>query len=216
MRVSADVGGTFTDLVVETAPDCFRLFKTPTTPQDPALGVFNALKLAASGYGSSLEQFLSGVDMLIHATTRATNAMLTNTTARTAFLTTEGHPDILLFREGGRAAVQLQGPFPAPVCPAQPDVRGARARRFDGQRHAPLDEAALRTDHRAPASSARSRRSASVCCGRSGAGARVARRRAARAAPPRHSRTRCPTASIPRSASTAGPRSTASTPRSSR
>src|ERR1700730_1666703 len=102
MRVSADVGGTFTDLVAETAAGQFRLFKTPTTPHDPTIGVFDALTLAATGYGSSLKQFLAGIDMLIHATTLATNAVLANRTARTALLTTAGHPDILLFREGGR------------------------------------------------------------------------------------------------------------------
>jgi N-methylhydantoinase A/oxoprolinase/acetone carboxylase beta subunit len=33
MRVSADIGGTFTDLVVEARTGEFRLFKVPTTPQ---------------------------------------------------------------------------------------------------------------------------------------------------------------------------------------
>jgi N-methylhydantoinase A len=146
MRVSADVGGTFTDLVVETAPDCFRLFKTPTTPQDPAIGVFNALKLAASGCGSSLEQFLSGVDMLIHATTLATNAILANATARTAFLTTAGHPDILLFREGGRREpFNNKVPFPAPYVPRSMTFEVPERVDSTGNVMLPLDEAALRT-----------------------------------------------------------------------
>ena len=118
MRVSADVGGTFTDLVVETAPGRFRLFKAPTTPEDPAVGVFDALRLAAAGCGSSFETFLAGIEMLIHATTRATNAILANGTARTAFLTTAGHPDILLYREGGRREpFNNKVPFPAPYVP---------------------------------------------------------------------------------------------------
>jgi N-methylhydantoinase A len=118
MRVSADVGGTFTDLVVETAPGQFRLFKTPTTLEDPAIGVFDAFRLAARSCDSSLEKFLTGVDMLVHATTLATNLILTNSAARTAFLTTAGHPDILLFREGGRREpFNNKVPFPMPYVP---------------------------------------------------------------------------------------------------
>ena len=39
---------------------------------------------------------------MIYATTRAINAVITGTAARTALLTTKGHPEILVFREGGR------------------------------------------------------------------------------------------------------------------
>jgi N-methylhydantoinase A len=102
MRLSADIGGTFTDLVVESADGEFCIFKAPTTPADPVLGVFAAIDLAAQAFASSRKALLSDTSMFIHATTRSTNAILTNSVARTAFLTTEGHPDILLFREGGR------------------------------------------------------------------------------------------------------------------
>lgn len=101
MRLSVDVGGTFTDLVMEDE-DGFRLFKSPTTPDDPVLGVLDVLGRAAEDRGLERETLLGACEMFVHATTRATNAVLTGTTARTAFLTTEGHPDILLLREGGR------------------------------------------------------------------------------------------------------------------
>ena len=42
-------------------------------------------------------------EMFIYGTTHAINAIITGRTAKTAFLTTEGHPDILVIREGGRA-----------------------------------------------------------------------------------------------------------------
>ncbi len=101
MRLAADTGGTFTDLVVEQGEDV-RLYKAPTTPQDPAEGIINAVALAAYDAGQVIEEFLADAEVFIHGTTRAINAILTNTTARTALLATRGHPDMLLLREGGR------------------------------------------------------------------------------------------------------------------
>jgi N-methylhydantoinase A len=66
------------------------------------LGVINSLRIAAGAAGASLQDYLGRGEMLIHGTTHAINAVVTGNTARTAFLTTEGHPDTLVFREGGR------------------------------------------------------------------------------------------------------------------
>ena len=102
MRLAIDIGGTFTDLVVERQDAGFRLFKTPTVPADPAAGAIAAIELAARELGSSVEEFLGEAELLIHGTTRGLNAVLTGEVARTALVTTRGHPDVLLFREGGR------------------------------------------------------------------------------------------------------------------
>src|SRR5262245_49663569 len=102
MRFSVDVGGTFTDLVLEDDDKHFRLYKAPTVPHDPVAGVLDVLEVAARDRMLSSRALLAKGDLFIHGTTWATNAVLTGGTARTAFLTTEGHPDILLFREGGR------------------------------------------------------------------------------------------------------------------
>jgi N-methylhydantoinase A len=101
MRLAADTGGTFTDLVVEHG-ETVRLYKAATTPDDPATGILDAVSLAAAGAGLTVERLLSETDTFIHGTTRAINAILTGTTARTALLATRGHPDMLLLREGGR------------------------------------------------------------------------------------------------------------------
>src|SRR5262245_53333462 len=101
MRLAADTGGTFTDLVVETGEEV-RLYKASTTPQEPADGILDAIALAAAEAGRELRDFLGEVELFIHGTTRAINAILTETTARTALLCTRGHPDMLLLREGGR------------------------------------------------------------------------------------------------------------------
>ena len=101
MRLAADTGGTFTDLVVEQG-ERVRLYKAATTPQDPAEGILQAVSLAAREAERPVEEFLADAEVFIHGTTRAINAILTNTTARTALLATRGHPDMLLLREGGR------------------------------------------------------------------------------------------------------------------
>jgi N-methylhydantoinase A len=101
MRIAVDTGGTFTDLVIEDG-DGLQIHKAPTTPDDPVRGVLDAVEVAARAADTTVDALLGQADLFIHGTTRATNAILTHTTARTAFLTTKGHPDVLVFREGGR------------------------------------------------------------------------------------------------------------------
>jgi len=144
MRVSVDVGGTFTDLVTEDSIGRYRLFKTPTTPQDPVIGVLDVLREAAAASGTSLEEFLSGVAMLIHATTRATNAVITGDIAKTAFLTSEGHPDVLLFREGGRTEpFDNSIPYPDPYVPRRLTFEVPERIDAAGRIVKPLDEPAV-------------------------------------------------------------------------
>jgi N-methylhydantoinase A len=101
MRLAVDTGGTFTDVIVEENGSR-RPFKRPTTPRDPVEGVLDVLALAARESGLTREELLGRAELVIYGTTHAINAILTGNVAKTAFLTTEGHPDILLFREGGR------------------------------------------------------------------------------------------------------------------
>ncbi|HEU5373735.1 MAG TPA: hydantoinase/oxoprolinase family protein [Gaiellaceae bacterium] len=102
IRIAVDVGGTFTDLVCEHSDGRFSIHKSPTTPDDPARGMLDALEIAAQEEGTTLRELLEPVELFVHGTTRATNAIISGDTARTALLVTEGHPDILLWREGTR------------------------------------------------------------------------------------------------------------------
>jgi N-methylhydantoinase A len=101
MRCAIDTGGTFTDLALEHDGEV-RIFKCPTTPADPIVGILDVLGRAAAALEMERAELLGSVSMLIHGTTRATNAVLTGETARTALITTLGHRDVLLLREGGR------------------------------------------------------------------------------------------------------------------
>ena len=118
MRFAVDTGGTFTDLIVEDAGGGLHMFKAPTTPINPVEGVLVALGTAAATFGLTLEVLLGRGEMFIYGTTQALNAILTGNTARTAFLTTAGHPDILVLREGGRAEpFDFRVPYPEPYVP---------------------------------------------------------------------------------------------------
>ena len=61
MRLSVDVGGTFTDLVVDDGAGLLKLYKSPTTSPDPIEGVFDVVALAAAGAGRTTQALLAPV-----------------------------------------------------------------------------------------------------------------------------------------------------------
>lgn len=144
LRFAVDTGGTFTDLVVEDETGELRMYKAATTPFDPPSGILNALQLAAKDRGLELTDMLSQGDLFIHGTTHAINAIVTGRTAKTALITTQGHPDILVVREGGRAE-----PFNYAVKRAEPYVprwltfEAPERVDSDGSVHKALDTAAI-------------------------------------------------------------------------
>src|SRR5262245_25675395 len=101
-RVAVDTGGTFTDVVVADSRGIQAIGKALTTPQRIFEGMRSAIDVAAEECGVTGAVLLARCDMLIYGTTHATNAVVTETTAKTAFLTTRGFRDILVLREGGK------------------------------------------------------------------------------------------------------------------
>jgi len=143
LTFAVDTGGTFTDLVLDDGAS-LHLFKAPTTPHDPVEGVLDVLGAAAGALGVPLGDLLARGDRLIHGTTHAINALVTGTTARTAFLTTAGHPDILLIREGGRTdPFNFAVPYPEPLVPRALTFEVPERIAADGSVVVALDEAAL-------------------------------------------------------------------------
>jgi N-methylhydantoinase A len=143
VRLAVDTGGTFTDLVVEE-PAGRRLYKSSSTPDNPLEGVLNVLALAAADRGCTRQELLAGTDLLIYATTRAINAVITDTAARTALLTTAGHPEVLVFREGGRSQPFNHRRFyPPPYIPRHLTWEVPERISSEGHVLRPLDEDAL-------------------------------------------------------------------------
>ncbi|MEE9275181.1 MAG: hydantoinase/oxoprolinase family protein [bacterium] len=144
MRFAVDTGGTFTDLVLEDDKGVLHMFKAPTTPEDPVEGILSALGTAAESFSLSLGDLLSRGEMFIHGTTYAINAIVTGSTAKTAFLTTKGHPDVLVLREGGRIEpFNFLVPFPKPYIPRALTFEVAERIASDGLVVEPLGEAGL-------------------------------------------------------------------------
>ncbi|MEU7815944.1 hydantoinase/oxoprolinase family protein [Pseudonocardia sp. NPDC049154] len=143
--IATDMGGTFTDLVLEDRrTEQVHIVKSPTVLDDPIRGILAAVDLAAAEIGVGRRELLAGTDTFVHGTTRALNAILTGTTARTAFLTTRGHPDILLFREGGRVdPFDFTRRYPAPLVPRALTWEVSERVGADGTVVTPLDEAAV-------------------------------------------------------------------------
>ena len=143
MRLSIDVGGTFTDLVVEQA-GVLQSYKSPSVAADPVQGILDVLAVAAQAQGVERPELLGACDLFIHATTRATNAVLTGQTSKTAFLTTSGHPDVLLYREGGRLRpFDNKAPYPEPFVPRRLTFEVPERIHADGTVARALDESAV-------------------------------------------------------------------------
>src|SRR3990172_8145205 len=101
IRVTIDVGGTFTDCLVLDEAGEIHEFKSETVPADPAAGLIRVLEKASKHFGLDLPRFMANVGLLIaHGTTLSTNALLTGKTARVGLLTTDGFRDTIQFRRG--------------------------------------------------------------------------------------------------------------------
>ncbi|MEM9988236.1 MAG: hydantoinase/oxoprolinase family protein [Pseudomonadota bacterium] len=146
MRLACDTGGTFTDLVVEDDDGRLHMFKASTVPTNPVEGVLAACGLAAEAFHLSREEFLEECDTLVHGTTHAINAIVTKRAAKTALIVSEGHPDILVLREGGRTEpFDFSVRYPDPYIPRALTFEAPERVLSDGTVRKPLDEGAVRS-----------------------------------------------------------------------
>ena len=145
-RIGIDVGGTFTDIVAVSETGAVTFSKAASTPNDPSIGVMNAVERLADELGINSETLLSKTESIVHGTTVATNALLERKGAKTGLLTTLGHRDVLEMREGLKDdRYNMRLPAPAPLVPRFLRL-GVRERiKPDGSIHTKLDYASL--DH---------------------------------------------------------------------
>ena len=93
--VGIDTGGTFTDLVAYNSNTKKLIsLKTPSTPEDHALGVITAVK--------KTEVELPKITGFSHGTTVATNTALEHKGAKLGIITTRGYRDVLVIGRGNR------------------------------------------------------------------------------------------------------------------
>ena len=138
-RVGADIGGTFTDLIiVDTETGEFTIGKTLTTHGDPSIAVETVLKdvLEAADIGAD------EVQHVIHGTTLVTNAMIERKGGKTALMTTEGFRDsIEIGRETRYDLYDLMLEQPKPIVPRYLRFGVPQRTLADGTTHTALDEA---------------------------------------------------------------------------
>lgn len=141
-RLGVDVGGTFTDAtLIDEETGEISIGKVLTTPADPSEGFMSAVARMLD----QKDVQPAAVDLLVHATTVATNAIIEGTIARTALITTEGFRDMLEIARQIRPALydpQFEKPrplVPRDLCFGIPERLDA-----DGNVLQPLDEDAMR------------------------------------------------------------------------
>ena len=142
VRLAADIGGTFTDIVLEVG-DKRLTRKILTTAKYPELGVMNGTGLALDEAGLTY----ADIDIFVHGTTLATNAVLERSGANTALIATEGFRDVIeIGTEGRFDQYDLQIEKQIPLVPRA--LRFTVRERIDsrGKVLVELDEAAL-ADH---------------------------------------------------------------------
>ena len=114
-RLAADIGGTFTDVVLEHAGrrHSAKVLTTPRAPEEGMLeGISQVLAQAAL--------LPSRIGVLIHGTTLATNALIERKGARTALVTTAGFRDVLeMGYEKRYEHYDLELELPAPLVPRE-------------------------------------------------------------------------------------------------
>lgn len=138
-RLGADIGGTFTDIALECRGQMHstKVLTNYTAPEQAILdGMDVVLAEAGVGYGD--------LEIVIHGTTLATNALIERRGARTAFITTEGFRDVIEMRTESRFdQYDLNLTLPVPLVPREDRFTVAGRIGAQGQELAPLDEAAL-------------------------------------------------------------------------
>ncbi len=146
MRLGVDIGGTFTDLVLQEEAGRLRRWKTPSTPPDFEQGVFDGVDLIAGALGTDARSLLGQTEEFMHATTVTTNVVLTRKGERVALITTRGFGDLYqlarMYRNQQRDPSEVT--HPVPLVPR--DDVGEVLERVDyqGRVVVPLDEEGAR------------------------------------------------------------------------
>jgi N-methylhydantoinase A len=116
--VGIDVGGTFSDVVVVDTEGKIITEKAPTTPENPTVGMLDALLKVSGKLDISLDELLSKTARFVYGSTIALNTLVERKGAKTAFITTKGFKDTLVMRRTWRENMyDLRAEFPEPLIP---------------------------------------------------------------------------------------------------
>ncbi|NBT31663.1 MAG: hydantoinase/oxoprolinase family protein, partial [Rhodobacteraceae bacterium] len=115
VRLGVDIGGTFTDVVLEIGKDVFTT-KVLTTYVAPENAIIDGMAQVCAKAGINPSQ----IGQIIHGTTLATNALIERRGAKTALITTAGFRDVIEMRTESRfEQYDLNLTLPEPLLPRQ-------------------------------------------------------------------------------------------------
>jgi N-methylhydantoinase A len=115
IRLGVDIGGTFTDVVLEVGAAQFstKVLTTYAAPENAIIDGMHQVCAKAAVKPAQIEQ-------IIHGTTLATNALIERRGAKTALITTEGFRDVIEMRTESRfEQYDLNLQLPEPLLPRQ-------------------------------------------------------------------------------------------------
>ena len=139
VRLGVDIGGTFTDVVLEARGETYST-KVLTTYAAPENAIIDGMTQVCT----KADVTPGDIDQIIHGTTLATNALIERRGAKTALITTEGFRDVIEMRTESRfEQYDLNLVLPEPLLPRQ--MRYTVSERIDakGRVLIPLDRAAV-------------------------------------------------------------------------
>jgi len=115
IRMGVDIGGTFTDLVLEVGRIQYSI-KVLTTHLAPEDAIITGMKQVCAQAGIQP----ASIEQIIHGTTLATNALIERRGAKTALITTQGFRDVIEMRSESRfEQYDLNLTLPEPLLPRQ-------------------------------------------------------------------------------------------------
>ncbi|MEY5039199.1 MAG: hypothetical protein RL472_2305 [Pseudomonadota bacterium] len=97
VRLGADIGGTFTDIALEVGGR-FHSTKVLTNYAAPEQAILDGMEIVLAEAGLTP----ADLEIVIHGTTLATNALIERRGAKTAFVTTDGFRDVIEMRTESR------------------------------------------------------------------------------------------------------------------
>ena len=137
VRMGVDIGGTFTDVVLEKGDQQFST-KVLTTYIAPENAIIDGMHQVCKKAGVSPSE----IDQIIHGTTLATNALIERSGAKTALITTQGFRDVIEMRTESRfEQYDLNLSLPEPLLPRQQRYTVNERINAQGEVYQPLDRA---------------------------------------------------------------------------
>ena len=142
-RLAADIGGTFTDLVLLDSGGGVHVAKTLSTPGYFKEGVLSGVERILSDAGAAAGQgiALADVDYFVHGATVVLNALLERKLPKSALITTRGFRDVLeIMRTNNPRMYDLKWVKPKPIIPRHLRFEVAERIRHTGEVLCALDE----------------------------------------------------------------------------